>query len=186
MKAQTWIGSLWESWQSTVIGFVLAWLATTYVGPFFGIAPGAKGVLGFTLFMTVLSVVRGYAVRRWNEHKSGKHVPPDFRHIIEDIAEERNRQIHREGFTLSHDDEHTDRSLAAAAATYAFSAACTAQERIAIKKGEDATLAIVKAFWPDAWAFTWFKPTHPRRDLVKAAALIVAEIGRLDRTKRRT
>ena len=27
----------------------------------------------------------------------------------------------------------------------------------------------------------WFKPTTPRRDLVKAGALIIAEIERLDR-----
>jgi len=36
---------------------------------------------------------------------------------------------------------------------------------------------------PDVWpwgGFTW-KPTTPRRDLVKAAALILAEIERLDR-----
>jgi hypothetical protein len=33
--------------------------------------------------------------------------------------------------------------------------------------------------WP--WDLKWWKPTTPRRDLVKAAALIVAEIERLDR-----
>ncbi|MEB3421767.1 hypothetical protein VK682_24660 [Salipiger manganoxidans] len=33
--------------------------------------------------------------------------------------------------------------------------------------------------WP--WDRKWWKPTTPRRDLVKAGALIVAEIERLDR-----
>lgn len=33
--------------------------------------------------------------------------------------------------------------------------------------------------WP--WSREWWKPKNPRRDLVKAGALIVAEIERLDR-----
>jgi hypothetical protein len=33
--------------------------------------------------------------------------------------------------------------------------------------------------WP--WDRKWWKPTDRRRDLVKAAALILAEIERLDR-----
>ena len=33
--------------------------------------------------------------------------------------------------------------------------------------------------WP--WSHDWWKPTNPRRDLVKAGALILAEIERLDR-----
>ena len=35
------------------------------------------------------------------------------------------------------------------------------------------------ATWP--WDWKWWKPTNPRRDLVKAAALILAEIDRIDR-----
>lgn len=31
------------------------------------------------------------------------------------------------------------------------------------------------------WDRSWWKPTTPRRDLVKAAALILAEIERIDR-----
>lgn len=33
--------------------------------------------------------------------------------------------------------------------------------------------------WP--WDWAWWKPKNPRRDLVRAAALIIAEIERLDR-----
>ncbi|RBB41751.1 hypothetical protein DPV79_05200 [Burkholderia reimsis] len=36
-------------------------------------------------------------------------------------------------------------------------------------------------YWPSSWAQRSFKPTTPRRDLVKAAALILAEIERADR-----
>lgn len=32
-----------------------------------------------------------------------------------------------------------------------------------------------------AYGYEWWKPTNRRRDLVKAAALILAEIERLDR-----
>ncbi len=35
------------------------------------------------------------------------------------------------------------------------------------------------SMWP--WAEEWWKPINPRRNLVKAAALILAEIERLDR-----
>lgn len=35
--------------------------------------------------------------------------------------------------------------------------------------------------WPFTWWLDWWKPTTYRRDLVKAGALILAEIERLDR-----
>jgi hypothetical protein len=38
-------------------------------------------------------------------------------------------------------------------------------------------------FWP--WSLHWWKPKSPRRDLIRAAALIVAEIERLDRADSR-
>lgn len=46
-----------------------------------------------------------------------------------------------------------------------------------------ADVAAALAFIEQAWPFDrrWFKPTDPRRDLVKAAALILAEIDRMDR-----
>lgn len=89
--------------------------------------------------------------------------------VIFDIATERQRQIDKEGWTPKHDDEHADGSLAAAAATYAFSAA-TADRFLALDP---------IGFWP--WAAEWWKPSTPRRDLIKAGALIIAEIERIDR-----
>lgn len=35
--------------------------------------------------------------------------------------------------------------------------------------------------WPRSWSRAWWKPKNPRRDLVRAAALLIAEIERLDR-----
>lgn len=85
---------------------------------------------------------------------------------IELIAEERARQIAEEGYTASDDDKHVNETLPQAAASYALYAASlpeTAQE-----------------LWP--WEIEWYKPSEdPIRNLVKAGALIAAEIDRLQR-----
>lgn len=86
-----------------------------------------------------------------------------------DVLAERQRQITAEGWTPEHDDHHADGSLAAAAAAYAFSAA-TADRYLA---------ADPLGFWP--WDASWWKPKSPREDLVRAGALILAEIERIDR-----
>lgn len=91
------------------------------------------------------------------------------------IAAERERQKSVEGWTIEHDDEHTDGSLASAAACYALPPADRKQRVL----GQ----LLVDALWPDSWDFHWWKP-KPRnrvRELVKAGALIVAEIERLQR-----
>ncbi|MCY0328226.1 hypothetical protein [Pseudomonas aeruginosa] len=83
-----------------------------------------------------------------------------------DVQAERRRQVEAEGWTPEHDDEHNGGELADAAACYALSAAgwstYAARER-----------------WP--WPLEWWKPSTARRDLVKASALALAEIERLDR-----
>lgn len=90
---------------------------------------------------------------------------------ILDIAEERARQIRQEGFTAEHDDRHANGDLASAAACYCMAAAGYHHD------GQD--FGDPPAYWP--WAVSWWKPRDPRRDLVRAAALISAEIERLDR-----
>ncbi|MCW3477531.1 hypothetical protein [Limobrevibacterium gyesilva] len=92
-------------------------------------------------------------------------------HVILEIARERERQIEGEGWTPEHDDEHVDGELAMAAATYAIHAA----------KGGAHQPGSRPLIWP--WDVAWWKPKDPRRDLIRAAALIVAEIERLDRSK---
>ena len=80
-----------------------------------------------------------------------------------DVAAERRRQIEAEGWTPEHDDHHLPNELSLAAASY-----------VCADEG-DAPPAI----WP--WDWSWWKPKDRRRNLVKAAALILAEIERLDR-----
>jgi hypothetical protein len=92
---------------------------------------------------------------------------------IADIAAERERQVTVEGFGEAHDDEHAEGELAMAAACYALHS--TGKKRFS---GFPSTI-----LWP--WAFLWWRPKDRRRDLVRAAALIVAEIERLDRLQER-
>jgi hypothetical protein len=96
---------------------------------------------------------------------------------IDDIAAERKRQIEEEGWTAEHDDQHDSGELAASAACYAISA--TPYDITNPANG------IFPYLWPVTWAKSWWKPTNRRRDLVKAGALIVAEIERLDRESER-
>jgi len=91
-----------------------------------------------------------------------------------DVLLERERQINKEGWSIQHDDTHIRGEMASAAACYAV----PSRHR----------LEAFKAFWPSSWSELWWKPAGPhsdlsarRRDLVKAAALIVAEMERIDR-----
>lgn len=99
---------------------------------------------------------------------------------IGDIAAERQRQIEAEGWTPEHDDEHDDGQMATAAATYAYAASLPDRLREVISGIYTINNnSLARALWP--WENSWWKPSTPRRDLVKAGALIVAEIERLDR-----
>lgn len=93
---------------------------------------------------------------------------------LRDILAERQRQIEAEGWAPEHDDKHDDEALAKAAACYALGTTRAYNHR-----GE----RVSRSFWP--WDLRWWKPSDRRRDLVKAGALIVAEIERLDRAKAR-
>lgn len=87
---------------------------------------------------------------------------------LADIAKERQRQRGVEGWSSAHDDAHDAGEMASAAACYALSATGL--------RGDDGAML---RFWP--WDDHWWKPSNRRRDLIKAGALIVAEIERLDR-----
>lgn len=88
-----------------------------------------------------------------------------------DVQAERKRQVEAEGWTPEHDDEHSHGQMARAAACYALAGSSAPN---------DGTAALlVSLAWP--WDEQWWKPTTTRRDLVKACALGLAEIERLDR-----
>lgn len=87
------------------------------------------------------------------------------------IASERKRQVNEEGWTPEYDDEHRQGEIASAAACYALPIDSISIDRIPM--------------WP--WERVSFKRTPSDdgaarvRELVRAGALIVAEIERLQR-----
>lgn len=83
-----------------------------------------------------------------------------------DVLAERQRQISKEGWTPEHDDEHDEGDLSLAGAVYA------------VTKGYRAD---VPPAWP--WEAAAFKPRDWRANLVRAGALVLAELERLDRLK---
>lgn len=88
------------------------------------------------------------------------------------ITEERERQISKEGWTPEHDDTHLDGEMGMAALSYILAADYRGQN-----PEEPLT------YWP--WDHSYFKPVaDPVRNLVKAGALIAAEIDRLQRAQR--
>ncbi len=95
--------------------------------------------------------------------------------ICNEILNERTRQVEEEGWTPAHDDEHELGEMAAAAGCYAIAAAGNPSHPMPPNYGDPGYE------WP--WDLKWWKPTTARRNLVKAAALIVAEIERLDRVE---
>lgn len=94
-----------------------------------------------------------------------------YSRAAQDVLAERRRQVDAEEWTPEHDDEHDAGEMAMAAACYAGNAGGYVWRHGT--PGEEV--------WP--WSLSWWKPTTPRRDLVKAGALILAEIERIDRAE---
>jgi hypothetical protein len=107
--------------------------------------------------------MRGLDPLTEGEHLSG----------AESIALERHRQVTKEGWTPAHDDGHDEGELAFAAACYALEA--NAGSNLFDRSRQDA----LRELWP--FNAHWWKPKDRRSDLVRAGALIAAEIDRLDR-----
>ena len=89
-------------------------------------------------------------------------------HAARDVLAERQRQIEVEGWTPEHDDAHSLGQMAGAALCY-----------LAEDIPHWARQQAHGCYWP--WDAEWWEPGDHRRNLVKAGALILAEIERLDR-----
>jgi hypothetical protein len=105
-------------------------------------------------------------------------------HGIELIAAERQRQIEKEGWTPEHDASHDMGELSEAAVCYATVASAEARGSnvgewpVYMFNGfNDSNLT-----WPFADK-DWKPSDDPIRNLVKAGALIAAEIDRLQRAQ---
>jgi hypothetical protein len=96
----------------------------------------------------------------------------------EAIAAERQRQIDEEGWTPSHDDEHDRGDLVVAALSYAEVAA---EQLCGVQHGPADREWFTRTDW--SWDPEWWKPSDdPIRNLVKAGALIAAELDRVNRS----
>ncbi len=100
---------------------------------------------------------------------------------VELIAQERERQMSKEGWTAEHDDKHPPFAMAIAGACYILDLKASTV-LCATARHEDYTINdALDLLWP--WDGKWWKPTPDDtvRQLVKAGALIAAEIDRLQR-----
>ena len=86
---------------------------------------------------------------------------------IEEIQNERRRQVDVEGYTSESDDKYTNNELARAAHCYV----------------DPLVSEVAPPFWP--WSSKWWNPKSYRENLIRAGALIVAEIDRIDRIEKK-
>lgn len=100
---------------------------------------------------------------------------------LEDIAAERRRQIEAEGMETVYDDKYLHAELTSAALNYATAAALAMKLGGKSFDGTPPLSTWLGVAWP--WELSWWKPGGVRRMLVKAGALIVAEIERIDRAE---
>lgn len=97
--------------------------------------------------------------------------------VIDEIASERHRQVEAEGYDSNHDDGHPG-EMALAASCYALAAGTHGCGTDHIYP-DMYPVNCPPSLWP--WSGDAWKPKSQRRDLIRAAALIVAEIERMDR-----
>ncbi|EPX83463.1 hypothetical protein [Salipiger mucosus] len=94
--------------------------------------------------------------------------------IFHEVDDECRRQVEVEGWTAENDDRYFAGRLAAAGGTYALQAADTLMGRPAPEREIPRTWSMD----PKAW-----KPKDARRDLIRALALGVAELKRMQRAE---
>lgn len=165
-KLMSWL----ESGINIAVGFGISLLAQMFFLPLLGVEIAFHQNLLFALIMTVISLLRSFALRRLFE---AMHIRTPLSPAMLAIAAERRRQIEVEGWSPDNDDAHPIGELALAGAGYAM---------VPTRRSRAEDLSVPSTVWP--WSINWWKPVDNRRDLVKAGALIVAELEKHDRTRR--
>ncbi|WP_223623149.1 hypothetical protein [Pseudomonas monteilii] len=136
----------------------------------------AEGCKPETLILFSGLPCAGAAVRRGLDKAEGSKPDNITAHAAAlDVLAERCRQIDDEGYTTERDDQYIRGQLADAAGAYAFWAYTCNMEHYKV--------TTVPPSWP--WSPEHWKPTDQRKMLVRAGALILAEIERLDRQRAR-
>lgn len=149
----------------------------------FGLTAGSVKSLHFTLQAN--EVAELVAVTHMREDFSSKMAEVTRRYAlvhvghaqsaVADVLNERRRQVEAEGYDPAHDDEHANDEIAALACYYAMPPAARDWSALDTGYGDTFGAAIIPAGWAVPGA------CDRRRELVKAAALILVEIERMDR-----
>ena len=84
---------------------------------------------------------------------------------VKDVLAERQKQIALNGYSAEHDAQYVNAELSLAAISYADPSVTSSS-------------APVPKLWP--WQIDFWRPGSRRENLVRAAALIIAEIDRED------
>lgn len=163
---QSVLASWLETIGSTATGFVLSLCLQYVICWWWDLPLRLHDNLLIIAAFTVLSIVRGFFWRRLMERL---HVRRSLSPFMQAVVAERYRQIEQEGWSAEHDDAHPPSELAHAGACYAM------------RMFNHLALANPPTAW--RWDKAWWKPADPRRNLVKSAALIIAEGERFDRLK---
>lgn len=173
---QTRLMSMLETALSTAAGFVISLLAQMYFLPLLGVDISLHQNLFFAVIMTGVSLARQFVLRRVFE---AMHIRIPMSPFATAALRERLRQKTDEGWDEAHDDAHQIGDLALAGAAYAKQAYIHLD---GIGFGKNPRM-LLPNFWP--WSHEWWKPADFRRDLVRAAALIIAEGEKFDRSRKR-
>lgn len=159
-----------ESMLNIIVGLGVAMLANAIILPLVGFDVTLQQNAIIAVFMTVVSLIRSYGLRRLFE---ALHIRRPLSPFVQAVIAERDRQIEQEGWSLEHDDVHCRGELARAGASYVC---CAAFSLLDFKP------SWLAALWP--WRSEDRKPQGFRRDLVKGCALIVAEGEKFDRARK--
>lgn len=115
-----------------------------------------------------------YERKKWQE--AGKS-PNAVSKAIKDVVSERNRQKNEEFYSDAQDDSYVNNELTRASASYVNHV--VGRSWIHLSKPSVYQSEIVPDLWP--WSEQSWKPKSPRQDIVRATALLISEIERLDR-----
>jgi hypothetical protein len=173
--------SLAESALNIAIGFGVSLIAQITFLPLLGVSIDVHQNLAFAVIMTMISLGRSYLLRRLFE---ALHIRRPLSRGMLAIIAERQRQIDVEGFTAEHDDKHQPGQLARAGAVYALGDHMVAHK---LEAGGH-VIGQVEMRGHHFWPRPWTRPVqaHPEgRRLEIAGALILAELERHDRHRRR-
>lgn len=119
----------------------------------------------------------------WHERAAehGWYSPDDLSQAEKDVIRERARQVDLEGFTLADDDAGPQGRLASMAGSYLWA---VYMRSFPDAVSEDDISRETLKVWPGDKVMC--KPKSDRADLVRATALLIAEIERLDRVSAAT